>query len=343
MTTVMVTGATGFIGQWLCAELTAAGHEVHALIRRPEQLELLRQECERRGGLRARLHGLVGDLDLPGLGAAELPEVELVYHLGARFAWGLGVAEARETNVGGSLRVADLAGRLGARLVLVGGFMSQNPTYLAELRVDPTDPTRTDWGRTYARVGAYEASKLESFFAAARRAADLGVEWLGVHPAGLCGHSRTGEIAAGQPFAELVDGIRTRRMAVVPGGPSHWLPLVTVDHLAALLAALAQHPWPPQQELVVLDPDTPDLASTVALVAEQLAVPVPRRRVPVGVLRALLGLPGAQRLTGSSPESLGFLRTERLDATAAADFAASAGVSLPSIRDAITRTAAALA
>lgn len=339
MTNVLVTGATGFIGQWLCAELTAKGHEVHALIRRPEQLEPLRQECERRGGDGSLIYAVHGDLDAPGLGLEADPQVDIIFHLGARFAWNLSVAEARSTNVQGGNAVADLASRVGARLVIVGGFMAQNAEYLKELGVDPRDPLRANWKRVYAKSGAYEASKLESFFTMSRHAESLGVPWIGVHPAGLCGHSKTGEISAGQPFAELIDGVRSGRMAAIPGGREHWLPLVTVDHLAGILAALADHPWPPIDALIALDPDTPDLASTVSLIAETLGVPAPHRRIPLGFLRAMLRVPGAERFAKTSRESLAFLRTERLDVSATRAFAVSAGVSMPSIRAAIERTA----
>lgn len=339
MTQVMVTGATGFIGQWLCAELTANGHEVHALMRRPDRLGDLRQECERRGGNGSLIHAVSGDLELPGLGLEADPNVDIVFHLGARFAWNLAVAEARKTNVEGGNAVADMAARVGARLVIVGGFMSQNVEYLKKLGIDPLDPLRADWERIYSRSGAYEASKLESFFTMADRAESLGVPWIGVHPAGLCGHSETGEIASGQPFADLIDSVRSGRMTAIPGGKDHWLPLVTVDHLAEILAALADQPWPTEKALIALDPATPDLATTVALIAEAVGVRSPRRRISLGLLRAVLRLPAAERLAHTSRESLGFLRTERYDVRATQAFAEAIGATVPSIRTAIGRTA----
>lgn len=338
MTDVLVTGATGFIGQWLCTELTADGHDVYALIRRPEQLTLLRDECAQRGGDPALIHAVHGDLDAPRLGLEHDPQVEVVFHLGARFAWNLSVEEARQTNVEGGNAVADLAARIGARLVIVGGFMSQNSVYLEEIGINPLEPLRTDWTRVYARSGSYEASKLESFFTMSARAESLGVPWIGVHPAGLCGHSETGTIAAGQPFADLIDSVRAGHMAAVPGGREHWLPLVTVDHLVGLMAALVDNPWPADNTLIALDPATPDLASTVGLIAGALGVPAPRRRIPLGILRAALRLPGLERLAHTSRESLAFLRTERLDITATTAFAEANNVPTPDIRAAIGRT-----
>lgn len=343
MTSILVTGATGFIGQWLCAELTANGHDVHALIRRAEQLEPLRRECERRGGTGSLVSAVLGDLDAPDLGIASAPDVDLIFHLGARFAWNLPVADAQSTNVRGGIAVAELASRVSAKLVIVGGFMSQNERYLRTLGIDPLDPGRADWGRVYAKTGAYEASKLQAFFAMSERADALDVPWIGVHPAGLSGHSETGEIASGQPFTELVDNIRHGRMAAIPGGVDHWLPLTTVDYLAEVLAALADQPWPREKALVVMDPDTPDLAGTIALIAGALGVTGPRRRVPMGLIHAALRLPGVERLAHTSRESLSFIRTERLDAGPTLAFADRAGVKLPSIRAAIECTAIAQA
>ncbi|MFH5211807.1 SDR family oxidoreductase [Antrihabitans sp. NCIMB 15449] len=340
MTQVMVTGATGFIGQWLCVELTKNGHDVYALLRRPDQLEDLRRACTRRGGNGASIHEVSGNLDAPDLALESDPLVDIIFHLGAKFAWNLTPAEARATNVRGGSAVVDLAARIGAKLVIVGGFMSQNPQHLGELRIDPLDPLATDWDYVYRKAGAYEASKLESFFAMADRAESLSVPWIGVHPAAVAGHSRTGDIAAGQPFAELIDGVRSGRMAAIPGGTDHWLPLVAVDHLAKILAALADRQWPTETALITLDPETPDLATMVGLIADSVGVSVPRRRIPLGLLRAVLRLPGGERLAQTSRESLEFLKTERYDVSATQAFAAAAGIETPSIRDVIVNTAA---
>ncbi|MEO6473136.1 MAG: SDR family oxidoreductase [Aeromicrobium sp.] len=343
MANIMVTGATGYIGQWLCSVLTANGHEVYALMRRSEQLESLQATCDSRGGRGSAIQPVIGNLDRPGLGLTVNPDVDIIFHLGAVFAWNLSPNQARSTNVQGSINVAELASQTGAKLVVVGGFMSQNATYLKEIGIDPLEPARANWDRIYAKVGAYEASKLESFFLTVDRADHLGVPSIGVHPATLCGHSKSGQISVGQPFTELIETIANERMSAIPGGRDHWLPLVTVDCLASLLAALADNPWPPTKSLIALDPATPDLATLAQRIASTLGVRSPRRRVPVGLLQALLRLPGAERLTHTSRESLSFIRKERFEISATRAFMEASGVVVPPIGTAIDATVRAIA
>jgi uncharacterized protein YbjT (DUF2867 family) len=46
-----VTGGTGFIGQHLLANLSAKGHTVRVLMRRPERLAALREQVDNLGGM----------------------------------------------------------------------------------------------------------------------------------------------------------------------------------------------------------------------------------------------------------------------------------------------------
>ena len=77
---ILITGATGFVGQAVTARLLAQGHEVFALSRNPE-------------AARARLPGPVVILPLPnaGPGPHNLPEnPDAVIHLaGASIAGGI--------------------------------------------------------------------------------------------------------------------------------------------------------------------------------------------------------------------------------------------------------------
>lgn len=338
MASIIVTGATGFIGGWLCPLLTRQGHDVQVLLRRPEQLPALQEQCTSRGGNGARLQALVGDLSLPGLGLASAPVADLVYHLGARFAWGLSRAEAQQVNVEGGLHVVRLASATGARLVLVGGFMLENRVHQREIGIDPDHPLDSPWPRVYDRVGAYEASKLEAHYRAVALANALGVTWAAVHPATLCGHSETGELAVAQPLQALISNLAAGRLKAIPGSPAHWLPLVSVDFLAALLAALAQQPFRTGTSLLALDERSPDLAGMVAGLAEGAGCNAPSRHLPLPLLKGLLCLPGAETLLQTRRESLAFVRRERYDTAATRQFAEAAGLKWPDIRQAIVHT-----
>ena len=85
--TLLITGATGFIGRHVCAQLTH-DHDILAVLRQPDsQLPALRQQVNALGGQGERLQAVQGDLDLPGLGLPEnLAAPQAIIHLGADMA-----------------------------------------------------------------------------------------------------------------------------------------------------------------------------------------------------------------------------------------------------------------
>lgn len=100
-------------------------------------------------------------------------------------------------------------------------------------------------------------------------------------------------------------------MLAVPGGPTHWLPLVTVDYVANLLTTIVEDPPPPSTELLALDPTTPSLAELVGAVARTADRQAPHRRVPLALVRLLASAPLLRRLVATYVEGLAFIRTER--------------------------------
>ncbi|RFA30800.1 NAD-dependent dehydratase [Alkalilimnicola ehrlichii] len=336
---IFITGATGFIGRHVCALLTAQGHEVVALMRRPQELDLLRQRIAALGGDSRRLSCLAGDLGQPGLGIAEVvPALDVVVHLGARFAWKLDVPTARRVNVEGSLSVAELARAQGARLVFASGFMLENREHLEALGINPNVADGVNWPRVYRRVGAYEASKLEAALKTRAFALEKDVDGVEVQPATVAGHSRTGELDRSQPLYQLIDNLASGRLAMVPGTPSHWLPLVAVDVLAKLIAVAATASPVPRQ-ILALDAATPSLADLLTLVADELGRKPPRRHIPLPMLSALLKVPGLPALMNTEPEALHFIQTSRFDTRATERFLTAQGIVMPPIETVVRATA----
>lgn len=323
--TFFVTGATGFIGRHLCAHLTASGQPVLALMRAPTRLAAFRDQVTALGGQGTLINAVPGDLDQPGLTAADLPPLRAVIHLGARFAWRMDAAVARRTNVDGSLAVTALAHQAGCRLVYVSGFMLANAGHLQRLGIDTTAPAQTDWPRLYRRAGAYEASKLEAALRVRDAASAQAQDWVEVLPATVAGHSTSGDLDSAQPLYTLIDNLASGRLMSVPGSPAHWLPLVPVDTLAQVLAAAAQAPSPPPR-LLTLDPATPNLHGMLAQLAVTLGRRAPRRHVPLPVLAALLRLPGLPALLRTAPEALHFIQPTRFDTSVTQHFMAASGI-----------------
>src|SRR4051812_2048086 len=93
---VLVTGASGFLGQGACAELLRRGHEVAALVRRP-------------GSEPAGTTAVAGDLaDGAALAAAlEAERPECIIHLAAEIASQRSAERIAEINVRGTKRLLD--------------------------------------------------------------------------------------------------------------------------------------------------------------------------------------------------------------------------------------------
>ncbi|MCL9657631.1 SDR family oxidoreductase [Pseudomonas protegens] len=339
-----VTGGTGFIGQHLLAHLSAKGHTVRVLMRRPERLEALREQVDNLGGCASRVLAVAGDLERDQLGLSPadreaLRHARVVFHLGAHFAWGLTLEQSRAVNVEGAKRVALLAAEQNSRLVMIGGYMLQNHEHLRRIGIDPHHPQRTDWPALYRHVGGYEASKLEAHFVTLETMSAKGGELTVVHPATVCGHSRTGHILDGQPLVALIRNLVQGKLTAVPGTARHWLPLVTVDYLVELMTASAFDPAMAGQELLALDAQTPNLREMLVQVAQPLGLKSPKHHVSLRLLKWLLSIPPVARFMNTQPEALDFIQTTRFDTAAVEQFASRHGIAKPDIRQSLQHTA----
>ncbi len=125
MEKVLVTGANGFIGSNLCRRLSAAGYEVHALVRKSSDLKFLE-------GIHVKL--FYGDITLPETLSPAMQGADTVFHVAGLAAdWGP-YALFEKINFHGTQHVARAADKAGVqRLVYVStvafhGFGKQNVT-----------------------------------------------------------------------------------------------------------------------------------------------------------------------------------------------------------------------
>ncbi|MET9614663.1 alpha/beta fold hydrolase [Kitasatospora indigofera] len=336
--TALVLGATGFIGRWLVLELLSSGRTVAAAIRGGAKRDgELRKWLGEHGADERGLLTVEADVTRPGLGLspaddAHLTTVRDVFNTAALYRFGLSRAEAHAANVDGALHVLHWAAtrpRL-RRLVHISGYrVGTGPA------VFPLPPQEAD--ERYARLGAYEASKLEGDAAVRVEAVRLGVPLTVVNPSSVVGHSVTGEAGQYIGLAGLVEQLWHGRLPALPGSPRTFLPVVAIDHLARFLAAVPEHDNGPLSVHAVLDPATPDLPELVALVAAHLGVRAPRRLIPTAVLRRL-----PRALTRTDPETLSFISEDRYDTSSAEQLAEDAGIEHPPVEDLLRRWAARL-
>jgi long-chain acyl-CoA synthetase len=126
--TVLVTGATGFVGTEVLARLLRDGDEpLCVLVRGRDDDDARRRLASLLDGLgagpeqRARVRAVRGEMTLAGLGlssadtARVLHEVTSIVHCAASVSFTLPLAQARAINVGGTREVVRLAERLADR------------------------------------------------------------------------------------------------------------------------------------------------------------------------------------------------------------------------------------
>lgn len=147
---VLVTGASGFLGSYLVADLVARGHEVSVLLR-PGSSSWRLDET------RDRLHVIPGSLEaldgLRGPLAAFAPEA--VVHM----AW-RGVAGAdrnspvQAANVSDTVGLAELAAAAGARIFVGAGSQAEYGPYDRAIREDDVPRPTTLYGMAKLAAGS---------------------------------------------------------------------------------------------------------------------------------------------------------------------------------------------
>ena len=162
MATVLVTGASGYIGRFLVKELLEKGETVFVLLRRPAvQLPELQAWLEAHGVAGSGVQAVTGDLSQPGAGVDEagwraMAAVTVIFHSGALFGWNLPEAEVRAVNVVGAVSLLETAAATLSlqRFVQVSGYMLTISGHLAAL-VILGYVSATDWPAIYRCTGSY--------------------------------------------------------------------------------------------------------------------------------------------------------------------------------------------
>src|SRR5271155_285572 len=248
----LVTGASGFIGQTLCAKLLEAGHEVSALVRRP-------------GSEPQGTRGVAQAL------AAERPDC--VVHLAAEIASQRSERKLRAVNVDGTARLLeaclDLAGpggpADGPRVVFASTVVTGD-AHGALLTEETPLPVQTPYGRS--------KQEGERLILQSRLPAVV------IRPSNVYG-------AGGWYAHELVARLRQPgRLAVIGRGENLW-DVVHVNDVASALLLATEHA-PAGSIYHVVDDQPITFYDFMALTAAALGVGPPRR-VPVWLARLIAG------------------------------------------------------
>lgn len=328
----LVFGASGMVGRHLVLALAQAGANVTAAVRTVESGERVKQWL-RQHGLTRSISTAIVDFDAPEIvagGPAAFPYITEIHNCAGSYRFGMTAQEARSANVGIVEKLMDFAEDLPKlqRVVHVSGY-----------RVGGQDPTTVPWSEdhrtaAYKQLGAYEASKVESDAIFQAQALELGIPWTIVNPSSVIGDSVTGESDQLIGLASTIEQIWDGTVSALPGNETTFLPVVTVDYLAAFMAAAAVDPTAAGKAYWILDDATPPLADLLTHVGRHLGAKVPRLRMPVAVIKRL-----PQRITKADPETLTFMSADRYPTQSAVEFADNHGILMPDVLVSLERWA----
>jgi NAD(P)-dependent dehydrogenase (short-subunit alcohol dehydrogenase family) len=296
-----VTGATGFIGRHLVAELLKREGTVHVLIREGSRgkLDAL---VERLGASEGRIVPVVGDLAKPGLGAETLDvELDHVFHLAAVYDIEADEESSERANVDGTRHVIEFA-----NAHTVGRFHHVSSIAVAGDYRGVFQEDMFDEGQKLPHH--YHRTKYES-----ERLVRAGVEakTLVYRPGVVVGHSETGEmdkVDGPYYFFKLLQKLRHALPAWFPlagpeGGQTN---IVPVDFVAQALDHIAHLPEDelPGSTFHLVDPEPMSVGGALnefakAAHAPQLAMRIDQNMtnvVPAPVRAGIMALPTVKRM-----------------------------------------------
>jgi len=270
--TVLVTGASGYLGHATASALAAAGRHVRFGARGPAQV---RDSCHEW----AFYGDLSGEADLE----ASLSGCDTVIHFAglAHMPEGPGAEErARRVNVEGTARLVEAALRSRAkRFVFVSSAHVNGPSSGAHpFRED--DPPKPD--NVYAR------SKLEAELRLKAITGGSAMEWVIVRPPMVYGPAAPGN------FQRLVKLVRMG-LPIPLGAAEAAKSFLYVGNLASAMEAVAGHPGAAYKTFLVSDCDVTSTAGLLRLIAEALGKKSRLVNVPQAPLAFAARLAGREK------------------------------------------------
>jgi long-chain acyl-CoA synthetase len=248
---VLLTGATGFVGMAVLARLLEqTDRDVVVLVRAATRSgadarlnALLGSVFDAPERHRRRVRAVCGDLTAPGLGLGAdrewiAEEVREVVHCAASVSFGLSLAESRSINVEGTREVLDLAEDCAARGEGLRRMTYVSTAYVAGDRHGCARETELDVGQGFRN--AYERSKHEAERLVWSRRERLPVTI--VRPSIVVGERGTGWTASFNVVYGPLRAFASGTYPVIPGRRDAVLDIVTVDHVADAILALAASP-----------------------------------------------------------------------------------------------------
>jgi nucleoside-diphosphate-sugar epimerase len=263
---VALTGATGFIGQYLLRELPKRGYRLRVLLRRPTMLP---KGCA---------SAVIGDLARPHNMAEALAEVDAVIHTAGLASTMSGIPEDdyRLFNTEATVGFAKAAQRARVkRFIFLSSIRAQSGPTCEGVLTEAREPRPSD---------AYGRSKL----AAERGLAETNLDWAALRLALVYGPGVQGNMAkliklARSPYPLPLAGLRSEHS------------LLGLDNLVEAIDVVLRTKGPLQRPLIVADPKPLTIGAMIAAMRQGLGRRPGLFYVPQPVLK------GALRAAGRAP------------------------------------------
>jgi nucleoside-diphosphate-sugar epimerase len=260
---IALTGATGFIGQYLLRELPKRGYRLRVLLRRPSMLPA---GCA---------SAVIGDLARPYNMAEALAEVDAVIHTAGLASTMSGIPEDdyRLFNTEATVGFAKAAQRARVkRFVFLSSIRAQSGPTCEGVLTEEHDPCPTD---------AYGRSKL----AAEQGLAEIDLDWVALRLTLVYGPGVQGNMArlinlARSPYPLPLAGLKSEHS------------LLGLDNLVEAVGTVLAATAPLRRPLIVADPQPLTIGAMIAAMRRGLGRRPGLFYVPKPVLR------GALRATG---------------------------------------------
>jgi NAD(P)-dependent dehydrogenase (short-subunit alcohol dehydrogenase family) len=341
-----VTGATGFIGRFLMAELLKRDGTIYVLCR-ASSLDKLDELRSRLGTDEQRVVGIVGDLTKDRLGVDQEDvdkldgQIEHFFHLAAIYDLTADADSQHLANVEGTRHALQLAEAVHADHFQMVSSIAAAGLYRGTFTEDMFDEAQD------VEHNAYYHTKHESERLVRREAT---IPWRIYRPGIVVGHSETGEI-------DKIDGpyyffrtIQRLRGAMpawwrgigVEGGEINMVP---VDYVAKAMDHLAHLPGYDGQAFHLTDPEPLTVAGLLKVLTKAAHAPGPIANVdarsfnglPVRVTSLLAQLPGVKQVTDLALAELGIPREAfayltyptHFDSTKTQEALAGSGIAVP--------------
>jgi UDP-glucose 4-epimerase len=271
---IALTGATGFIGQFLLRELPRRGYRLRVLLRRPSVMPM------------ESASAVVGDLARPQNMAAALADVDAVIHSAgiAHAMSGVPEDDYRMLNTEATIRLARAAQRAGVkRFIFLSSIRAQSGPTADHVLTEALAPQPTD---------AYGRSKL----AAEQGLAELDLDWVAlrltlVYGPGVKGNMEELVRLARSPYPLPVARLDAKRS------------LLSLENLVAAIETVLAAPQRLARAFIVADAQPLTIPEMITILRRGLGrrpglVPVPPRLLELGLRAAGRG-EIYQRLAGS--------------------------------------------